>query len=383
MAIRVRSSSEFKIDNCVAHLFHTPGAAWIAFVAALRTSGFAVPLEMEPGCPADYGQSRWLLAFSGPDGAPRFGIPINASWSRAAPSFRILRVPRFGESIPLESVGRIARILQAVGRKKRALRLHVAIYDPDLAAHRFRAGALHQLGFRPWEPSLSYTQTVLIDLRRTEEALLASFHATCRRHIRAFDKGGLQCRAITDQSLADRMNLLLRESMDRTGGRFTAVDWPKWIAFIATNPFRAHLLGVFRGDRSGPDALIAYVLGCRHDDDTVEYSIAASTRSPDLKVPLHYAPTWQLIRWARDGGAAWFDFGGLADNNPAHQETAGIARFKRYFSENVVQVGSEHVLEPILPPVRLGALISSAAAVVARLVHRRGAVAAGQPENPR
>ena len=209
----------------------------------------------------------------------------------------------------------------------------------------------------------TYSSTIFVDLRASEEKILASFHSKTRRDIRALSKYPLECRPITDPLLSSRMNELLGISMGRTGGRFEETSWTGVLDFIATDPSRAALVGVFRTDVSGPAALVGYVLGYRHAQ-TVQYSTAACARLADIRAPLLYAPTWELIRWGKRNGAHWFDFGGITAGSLASGErSGGISDFKRYFCAHESTVGGEMVFSPV---PRLSRLAASASALVSR-----------------
>jgi lipid II:glycine glycyltransferase (peptidoglycan interpeptide bridge formation enzyme) len=79
-----------------------------------------------------------------------------------------------------------------------------------------------------------------------------------------------------------------------------------------------------------------------------------------------YALLWDLIVWSREQTEAkWFDLGGISVATP-RDPLAGIVRFKRFFSEHVVEVGQEWRLEP--HPVRgaIARAVSTAADVARR-----------------
>ena len=153
-------------------------------------------------------------------------------------------------------------------------------------------------------------------------------------------------RVVDEIAYAARMNDLLRESMTRTGGAFEPQDWPKTIRFANDNPHLARIVGLYHNDVASPDNLLAYAV-CFHHGDHGEYSIAASTRGIDLKIPLGFAPAWELMRWARGNGASWFDFGGVTDGSRHGDDPrGGISDFKRRFSKEVEDVGEEWVFTP-------------------------------------
>ena len=315
-------------------------------------------------------ETFWLVGLRDERGEAQWGCAVSVSRSRALPMARILRVPRFGHGLTLPLVDAACATLRDLARAERVLRLHVELYLPDAELRASVFEALTRSGFGRSARPRSYARTVLIDLRPTEEELFASFHRTCRQNIRGLSKHSLECLAIAAPSLAGRMNALVAEAMARTGGRHVALDWPAWIAFIAGHPDLARLVGVFRKETSGPDSLVGYVLGCRHGD-TVEYSVAASTRLAGTRTPLLYAPTWRLIQWAKSVGATTFDFGGItAGSARAGDPVGGISDFKRSFSGNVVEVGGEFVLEPSRWRSAAAAVLPSVAAAARRLAGR-------------
>lgn len=361
-AIQARNSWDVQFGACKVRLFRAPGPERSAFLSALRSAGeIPVPPEAEPGFPNR--ERVWLLAFSDADGCPRSCVAITAGWSRAAPGFRLLRVSQFGTGVSPESMDVVTRGLAWVAQRRNVLRINVEVFYVDRVSHGDSVQAFLRAGFQEWPP-LSYSQTILIDLRRTEAELLASFHSTCRRHIRALEKNGLVCRPLTELVYVDRLHALLRETMGRTGGAYVPVNWRGWIEFITANPLSGHIVGIFRDGRMEAAALLGYVFG-RRRGERVEYAAAASTRSPDLRAPLHYAPTWDLIRWARTTGAVWFDFGGVAvEGEAGWHRMAGIARFKRSFSDNVVHVCTELALQPRPGLARVASFVSAAKRMV-------------------
>ncbi|HWO88802.1 MAG TPA: hypothetical protein VNL98_06605, partial [Gemmatimonadales bacterium] len=98
------------------------------------------------------------------------------------------------------------------------LRLDIEVFSPDETRRGEIARALSNLGFRQSDLKLSYRDTVVIDLRPAETELLASFHATARRHIRAVEKRPVRVEIVNDPAYASRLGDLFRESLVRSGG---------------------------------------------------------------------------------------------------------------------------------------------------------------------
>lgn len=318
-----------------------PGTEWSRLLRDLRTAGVSLPVQADPAFPTPPGEQRFLFAVNGIDGVPCWGALGYSRFSRSLRWLRVIRLVRVSCSIPHCVHKLVAESILDLARSARSLRLHVGLHDSDPAALTGFRDVLLGLGFAAVSEPRAYIRTVLIDLSPTEDQLLASFHPTCRRGIRAPAKHGLHCRVLVEPALATRLDDLVRETMQRTGGTYRETDWLSIMRFCAANPRAAQLIGVFRSDQAGDSSLVGFVLGVRHGD-TVEYDIAASTRAADLKVPLLYLPTWETMRWAKREGARWFDFGGISHGSSGSSDpTGGISDFKRYFSADATSIGDE------------------------------------------
>lgn len=308
----------------------------------LLANGCALPIEAATGFPVRSGTARALVEV-GLAGVNRWAAVLESSQSRAAPWRSVARLVRVSGVASVAEGRSVAARIAALAVTLGALRMHVEILDVEPHRRERLASALRERGFVRASAPRRYARTIRVDLAAGEDAILAGFHATCRRHIRTFYKKGLRVSAVTDPALAPRLQSLLEESMARSGGTAPPPDWPAFLRFVEGAPDRARLLGAFREDVRGPTALVGYVVGLRHAD-AVEYATAASTRLDTLKVPLLYAPAWELIRWAKGTGASWFDFGGVL-TVAADDPRRGISQFKRMFSEEEIDVGDEFVLE--------------------------------------
>lgn len=332
---------------------------WATSIARLDCAGFPVPAFALPSFPIALGQSTKLVLLDRDGREVVWAAAVEIERSRILPWRRIIRLSRFGPGITPEIRDSVVSALVEVAATERALRLHVEVFEPDPETQLVITKALANRGFEAAPYSRSYASTVFIDLRGTDDQILASFHSTARRHIRALAKHQLQCHPITDPALSARMNELLGVSMSRTGALFEETRWVEVLAFIAAHPSRAALLGVFRTDMVGAEALVGYVLGYRHGD-TVEYSIAACARLVEIRAPLLYAPTWELMRWGKRNGARWFDFGGITAGSRASGDPAGgISDFKRYFFARETTLGGEMIFSPVPRLSRLAAAMSA------------------------
>ncbi len=323
--------------------------------ADLIAGGVYLPLQHRALWLANRSQESWFIRVMDA-GVCSAGFALEASKSRVLPGFRTIRTRRFGAMADGASRRRGLEAAVALARHEpRILRYHIELFAADAIDLRAIAEDLRALGFQRSQHPLCYQETIAIDLRRTEEELLASFHATGRRHIRAADKKPVDVVPLDDPVYGPRIEDLLRETLARTGGHYAHQDWATQIALARDHPDLARIVGMFRSGHREPDALWAFAMGHNHGDH-VEYGVAASTRDTGgVRLPMGYALAWDLMRWAKRSGATWFDFGGITrgTQTDASDPLGGISDFKRYFSTNVVAVGDEwvFVVHPIFATI--------------------------------
>jgi lipid II:glycine glycyltransferase (peptidoglycan interpeptide bridge formation enzyme) len=204
------------------------------------------------------------------------------------------------------------------------------------------AVALEAAGFHPCRSS-SYVHTLVVDLQPTEEQIFASFRPSARRKVRQLEKHALEIRSI-DHPYVARLEQLIIETLQRTDGTYVPQDWPARIALSQSHPHLSRIIGVFRTDRAGPEALVSFLWGAMHGDHG-QYRDGGSTRV-ESGVPLSYALMWDLMRWAKRQGAHWFDLGGVTDGHKddATDLLGGISDFKRHFTTHAERVGDGWVL---------------------------------------
>jgi hypothetical protein len=321
----------------------------------LVESGVALPLPHRCAWARVFAEPEsWFLSARGATGTCRAGVAVEAARSRTLPGHWLLRVRRCG---PMKAAGALEAALAGLAdlarRDSRVLRVAVEVFSPDPPFRAAVAGSLAGCGFRRVPTPRGYTHTIAVDLTPDEAGILASFQSSARRNVKSIAKQPLAVRPITDRDVVPRMADLMTETVSRTGGVARPTDWPGRIELSRQYPSLSRLVGLFRTDATGPEALLAFAWGCHHGDH-VEYEAGASTRETGTRVPLAYALIWDLIRWAKQTGASWFDMGGVTPGQLGDTDDplGGISDFKRFFSKTVVEVGDEWEYEP--HPVRAG-----------------------------
>lgn len=313
-----------------------------------------------------YHHEPWFLLVRDENGRARAGVAIEQIRPRSLPGQVILRVEKFGGSLPPE-VSRL--VLQAIAHLTKTnpsiLWSVVNVFSRD---RRDTIGeVLKEIGFREVQAPSTYRYTLVIDLRPSEDAIFASFSTNARRRIRETTKMCLRSMVITDPIYAEKLKELQQQAFERTGGHNSSLDWRQVLKMSQEFPQLSRVAGLFLDEDTSPEKMEAFLWVCNHGDH-VEYRAAGSTRRSDVRIPYGYQLAWEMIPWAKAVGAEWFDMGGVTLAEGDRPELDGISRFKRYFSRNVVEVGAEWVLEPSPVRARIAALVSSSASHVNRLM---------------
>jgi len=347
-------------------LLRDESAEWDANERSLAAAGVRLPLPH---------RALWTLARRGveslrvllraPDGCCAGAFVIQAGSSRALPGFRVLRVERFGEALPRgQWAAAVDALVEVAHREHRVVRLTVEVFSRDSEARSRLGELLARAGFVRAPTARNWSTTLVLDLQPSETELFASFSQTVRRAIRAVAKQPVQVRAIDDPGLGNRLEVLSRETRVRTGGRYEALwDWAGVIELSRRVPDAARLVGLFRTDREGPDALLGFSWGW-WNGQSVSYFAGASSRPSDLgRLHIGYPLMWDLIVWAKRAGATWFDFGGVtAGTAGSGDPLGGISDFKRLFSKEIAEVAEDWVLEPRKFLASVAKLVSTSAA---------------------
>lgn len=273
-----------------------------------------------------------------------------AAQSRRAPfiaGHRLLRIEEFGSTFSLDVAETvIAELMKWVRSNPRVLRLSLDLLLFDEHKRAALAEMLARHNCHRAQHVNGYADTLVLPLDKSEDELFAGLHHSARRKIRQVEKHPVELRLITDPSYEDRMNEMLQQTFARTGGHVGRRNWRQRMELSEKYPDLSRIVGLFRTDATGPESLLAYAWGCRSGEH-VYYSEAASVRQTgEQKLALAYGVMWELIVWAKRTGARFFDFGGITrgthttDDDPL----GGISDFKRYFSQQLVSVREEWIV---------------------------------------
>lgn len=251
----------------------------------------------------------------------------------------ILYVPK-GPTLNWTDVGLAGRVLdelEQLARRRRALFVKV---DPDLyqseavPAFSPRPACADEiaslLGARGWyfsKDQIQFRNTVLLDLRQSEDELLASMKQKTRYNVRLASRRGVVVRRVDadDPETLDRALDLFYELYDETARRDGFIIRPAdyyrdaWTTFLRGG-LAFQLLAEFEGETVA--GIICFTFG-----STAWYMYGASSDSHRRQMP-NYLLQWEAIRQAKAAGSTLYDLWGAPDVLDESDPMWGVVRFK-------------------------------------------------------
>jgi lipid II:glycine glycyltransferase (peptidoglycan interpeptide bridge formation enzyme) len=252
----------------------------------------------------------------------------------------ILYVPK-GPALDWNDSARAARVLEELEGLARRRALLVKI-DPDVylpdGAPAFSSRPAwapeitHLLAARGWRFSgeqIQFRNTLLLDLTRTDDELLAEMKPKTRYNVRLATRRGVTIRPVSAHpgaaGLAGGLDLFYRlyaETAERDGFaiRPPAYYHDAWGSFLEAG--LAHLLlAEFQGELVA--GLLLFTFG-----PTAWYMYGASAARHREHMP-NYLLQWEAVRWARAAGCTLYDLWGAPEALTETDPMWGVVRFKQ------------------------------------------------------
>lgn len=259
-------------------------------------------------------------------------------------------VPR-GPLVEWERPEKVAALLQALERAARARGALALILEPDLPDEPRWRELLASLGLRP-SPlgSIQPRRTLVVDISRPEEEILATMRQKTRYNIRLAARKGVLVREGTEADLPVFYRLMeITARRDRFGIHPQAYYERAYHLFVPSGQ-AALLMAEVEGEPVA--GLMVFALPPR-----AWYFYGASGDAHREKMPT-YLLQWEAIRWARAHGCTEYDLWGIPDEDEekleaefAHRQDGlwGVYRFKRGFGGRIVRsVGAwDRPLRPV------------------------------------
>ncbi|CAG0936282.1 peptidoglycan pentaglycine glycine transferase (the first glycine) [Thermoflexales bacterium] len=250
----------------------------------------------------------------------------------------ILYVPK-GPALDYGDAALVDRVLGeliAIARRDHALFIKI---DPDLPQPD-RAILLDR-GWRASAEQIQFRNTMLIDLTRSEDELLAALKPKTRYNVRLAQKKGVTVRSgeLSDLELLYR---LYADTAQRDGFIIRPIAYYRdaWGSFIRSG--LAHPL-IALVDQEPVAGLILF-----HFADRAWYMYGMSSNLQREKMPNHLLQ-WEAMRWAKSQGCAVYDLWGAPDELNETDAMWGVYKFKEGLgAEFAPHVGAyDFVISPL------------------------------------
>ena len=207
---------------------------------------------------------------------------------------------------------------------------------PQLAANRENLRILADLGLKKSPMHLAAEHTVMIDLQRSEEELLAGMRRQTRYDVRRSAKMGITVDRSNSEEIFREFHQVQLKTARRQ--RFVPPSLEVLLAERAAFGDNTHIY-VARTDGGEP---IAYGLIIK-DGLEGDYYEAAST-DLNRKLPGAHALLWQAMRDLKAEGYERFNLWGIAPAGQPEHRYAGVTTFKTGFGGEVVEYVPAHDL---------------------------------------
>jgi peptidoglycan pentaglycine glycine transferase (the first glycine) len=228
--------------------------------------------------------------------------------------------------------------LETLARQERAILIKI---DPDVVrswgveaerASPIGAAVMRDLVERGWRfanEQVQFRNTVMLDLERPLDDILAAMKQKTRYNIRLAERKGVTVRAGTAADFeAIAAMYLATAARDKFAARPAAYYLDAWQT-LDNAGMAQPLLAEFEGE-----LLAAVVLV--HFGRRVVYMYGASSEKERQRMPNHLLQ-WEAIRWAQAQGASVYDFWGAPDDFVESDPLWGVWRFKAGFNAQVVR----------------------------------------------
>ena len=185
------------------------------------------------------------------------------------------------------------------------------------------------LGFHP-ACAIQPVRTILLDLLADEEVLLARMKEKWRYNVRLAGRKGVIVRAAQSPQDVHTWYRLLQTTSKRDKFGIHTLNYylRAWHIFAPRNQARL-LLAEYDGQLLA--GIFVGLLGKQ-----AIYLYGASSNEQRHLMPNHLLQ-WEAIRWARQQGAAVYDFWGIPATDDQDEDMAGVYRFKSGWGGQVVR----------------------------------------------
>lgn len=254
---------------------------------------------------------------------------------------RYLEVPG-GPLVDWQDIAEVQRVfdqIQAVAKREKCVFVRLR---PQIRASEKSSQLLASFGAKPAPMHLHAEHTVILDLTKPEDELLANMRRQTRYEVRRAGKLGIVVDWQNDEAIFQEFHQVQLETANRQ--HFVPPDLKTLLAEREAFGDNARIYVA----RTAEGAAIAYGLVLR-DGVEAEYFEAASTEL-HRKLPGSYALLWQAICDLRKSGVERFNLWGIAPAGQKNHRYAGVTTFKTGFGGEIVEFVAAHDI--VINPMR-------------------------------
>ena len=215
--------------------------------------------------------------------------------------------------------------------------------DPDIpATDDDFGGLLKKAGFVSAEKGGNFEGlqpkfVFRLDIKPSEEELMASFHQKTRYNIRLADKKEVEIKEnCTKADLPDFYKILVvtaeRDRFLIRSYEYFDIMWEQLVKNNLAKLFMAY----YQGEPIA--GTLAFIMG-----DKAWYIYGASANEHRNKMP-NYLLQWTMIKWAKSRGCTLYDFRGVPGNLSEDSPIYGLYRFKKGFNADYTEFIGEYDL---------------------------------------
>ena len=193
---------------------------------------------------------------------------------------------------------------------------------------------LKRRGFVRSEKEIQPQKTIILDITKQDDELLAQMHQKSRYNIRLCARKGVKIQPPGGGQNSDIFWQLLQKTSERDG---FSIHTREYYERLSTLPIAQLFTAEYRGETIAANIILFY-------GDTAYYLHGAS----DYKYRRLMAPYllhWETIKYAKKNDFATYDFWGIDE-----KKWPGVTRFKRGFGGREVEyIGSyDYIFKPFL-----------------------------------
>ncbi|WP_255767847.1 lipid II:glycine glycyltransferase FemX [Pseudarthrobacter sulfonivorans] len=236
---------------------------------------------------------------------------------------------------PMCSAENTTAVLEALAGYAAARHRGVALsIEPDWDADSPFAAAVAAAGFKPSSNTVLIPRTLILDLTRTDDELMADMSKSTRANIRKAMRSDVEFRKVQTAGELEQVLGIYHETAARAG--FGIHEDQYYRDIFANMGEGSPIIGAFDGDR-----LLAFVWLSR--SGATAFELYGGVSAEGQKQRVNYGVKWAALRAMREDGCGRYDFNGLLND--------GISDFKKQFAkhENMLIGTWEKPLSPLYP----------------------------------